>query len=822
MAVNLLSVEETNKIDVLTDRVQMRKDACNRAKRVILFQRARSITKSWKETEADPNRIRWAKAFAQVMEDSAIIIRDGELIVGCETREVSGAEIVPEVNPYDVLENLDTKTHRTMSEVMMASVDPDEAGMREVANFWIGRSVKDIVFRAYENKMGEKHTEYLEGRNGKVGVLPDVNGTVYKTQTIFAPHILSIGLGGIINKARAAKEKTLRESQAIPNFYNGIYHKTVIHDAMVITCEAIIKYAHKHAALARSLADKEDDPVRQQELLEIAECCQWVPENPPRTFREALQFYWFIHLALRKEAPYHSGPCPARIDQWLYPYFQKDLKEGRLTRQGAAELLGLLWVKLNELQMMSGSYFEKEAAGSLLQQITLGGIKADGTDATNDLSYLILEVAHQIKMPQPGIYVRWHNGIDQDFMVKAIETNRDTRGGIPAFLNDRIAIRNFLAAGVAYEDAVEWCAAGCLSYVIPHCNLASKISSYIIIPKVFEIALNNGVDPRTGIQTGPQTGDVTKFTSIEQVYEAFWKQYDYFATIATQDYTVGYNAKVEHLGTPVTALIIEDCLKRGLDVYEGGERYPALGNNIGMRGCLDVADSLAAIKKLVFDDKKITMERLMAALKANWEGYEDVHQLCLQAPKYGNDDDYADEIFNYVSLKCNELIMDKPNPCNGRKWRVSRPALTGHYPAGEVTGALPNGRKAGTPLYDAGLSPMVGADMNGPTALIRSATKVDHMIPEQDSLVLNMKISPSVLQTQSSINKMLSLLKTFFDRGGWHVQFNITSREDLLDAREHPEKWKHLIVRVAGYSAYFVDLPPAVQNEIIDRTEHGL
>lgn len=354
MAINFLSIEETNKIHVLTDRVQKRKAACNSAQRVILFQRARSITRSWKETEADPNRIRWAKAFAQVLEDSAIIIREGELIVGCETKEICGAEIVPEVNPYDVLENLDSKVHRTMSEVMMASVDPDEAGMREVANFWAGRSVKDIVYRAYENKMGEKYTEYLEGRNGKVGVLPDVSGVVYKTQTIFAPHILKDGLGGIIQKARAAKEKTLRESQAVPNNYTAIYHKTVIHDAMVITCQAIIKYAHKHAALALSLAEKENDPTRKQELLEIAESCQWVPENPPRTFREALQFYWFIHMALRKEAPYHSGPCPARIDQWTYPYYQKDLQEGRLTRQQAAELLGMMWVKLNELQMMSG------------------------------------------------------------------------------------------------------------------------------------------------------------------------------------------------------------------------------------------------------------------------------------------------------------------------------------------------------------------------------------------------------------------------------------------------------------------------------------
>jgi pyruvate formate-lyase/glycerol dehydratase family glycyl radical enzyme len=809
MAINTLAISETCKVNVLTERVKKRKSICDNAPREILFQRARSITSSWKETEGEPNRIKWAKAFARVLEESAIIIRDGELIVGSETKAVRGAEIVPECNPYDV------------REVMEASIDPDIEGIKEVAKYWVGKSVNDIVYKAYRNKMGDSYTDLIDGRKGKVGVLPDVNGTVFKTQTIFSPKMMKDGLRGVILKAREEKEKTLNASQFVPNSLNAIYHKTVILDAMIITCESLIKYAKKHADLARSMAEKESDPQIKNELKEIAECCDWVPEKPPRSFREAMQFYWFIHLGLRKEAPYHSGPCPARMDQWLYPYYQKDLKEGKLTRQEAAELLGLMWVKLNEMQMVSGSYFEKEAAGSLLQQVTLGGTTTDGLDATNELSYLILEVAQQIKMPQPGIYVRWHNGIDYNFMVKAIETNRDTRGGIPAFLNDRIAIRNFIASGVKYEDAVEWSAAGCLSYVISHCNLASKIVVYINIPKVLEIALNNGVDPRTEIQAGPQTGDVTKFTSIDQIYNAFWKQYDYFVEVAVKNYWVGYSAKIEHIGTPLTSIIIEDCLTRGLDVYEGGERYPELSNNFGQRGCVDVADAFSAIKKLVFDDKNISMARLMQALKANWVGYEDVHQLCLQAPKYGNDDDYADSIFNNVSLKCNEIILNKPNPCTGTPWRVARPALTGHYPAGEVTGALPNGRMAKAPLYDAGLSAMVGADINGPTALIKSATKVDHIGPKMDSLVLNMKISLSVVQDRQSIERVLSLLKIFFDRGGWHIQFNITSREDLLEAKAHPEQWKHLIVRVAGYSAYFVDLPPAVQNEIIDRTEHS-
>jgi pyruvate formate-lyase/glycerol dehydratase family glycyl radical enzyme len=822
MVISAVAAKETSKINVLTDRVLKRKQECINSPRQILFQRAKSLTASWKETEADPNRLRWAKAFARVLEDSPVIIRDGELIVGVETKAVRGAEIVPECNPYDVLEQLDSRNARTMSEVMAATIDPDEAGIREIASYWTGRSVNDIVYKAYQQKMGDAYTDLMDGRKGKVAVLPDVNGTVYKTQTIFASHIMEDGLGGIIKKAKAEKQKTIQKSQFVPNDYTAIFHKLVILDAMIITCEALIKFARKHADLARKMAKTEKDPVRKHELEQIAETCTWVPENPPRTFREALQFYWFIHIGLRKEAPYHSGPCPGRMDQWLYPYYEKEIREGTLTRQEAAELIGLVWVKLNEMQMVSGSYFEKEAAGSLLQQVTLGGTTVDGKDATNDVSFLILEVAQQVKMPQPGIYIRCHNGMDHDFMVKAIEVNRETRGGIPAFLNDRIAIRNFLATGYAYEDAVDWSAAGCLSYVVSHCNLASKIAAYIIVPKVLEIALNGGVDPRTGLKCGPDTGDVTKFTSIEQLYDAFWKQYDYFVEKGATEYWVGYSCKVEHVGTPLTSVLIKDCLERGLDVYEGGERYPEMGVCFGQRGCVDTADAFATIKKLVFDEKKITMTQLMNALKANWEGYEDIHQMCLKAPKYGNDDDYVDDIFNYISLKCNEIILQKPNPATGRPWRVSRPALTGHYPAGEVTGALPNGRLAKTPLYDAGLSPMVGADTNGPTALIKSATKVDQIPWNMDSMVLNMKLTPSLLQTAPSIEKLLALLKTFFDRGGWHIQFNITSRADLLEAKKHPEQWKHLIVRVAGYSAYFVDLPPKVQDEIIARTEHSL
>ena len=631
MAVDTLLINEVSRVNVLTERVKRRKKECDNAPREILFQRARSLTSSFKETAAEPNRIRWGKAFVRVMEESAIVIREDELIVGSETRALRGAEIVPESNPYDVLEAMDKKVYRTMSEVMMATMDPDVEGIKEVARFWVGKSVMDIVRQALQREVGDNYYQLMEGKDN-VGVLPDPNGTVYKTQTIFNPKIIQEGLGGIIQRARAEREKAVAEGQYVPNSHTAIYHKTVILDVIIMACEAVIKYAQKHAELAREMAKAEKNPDRRKELEEIAACCEWVPENPPRSFREALQFYWFIHLGLRKETPYHSGPCPARMDQWLYPYYKQDLEAGRISRQEAGELLGLVWIKFNEMQNVSGSYFEKEAAGSLLQQITLGGMTIDGEDATNELSGLILEVARQIQMPQPGIYIRWHNGIDYEFMVKAIETNRETRGGIPAFLNDRIGTRNFIASGVKYEDAVEWSAAGCLSYVVSHCNLSSKIVAQINIAKVLELALNNGRDPRTGIQAGIETGEASGFKTIEEVYEAFWRQYEYFIDLVIQHYWVGYAAKIEHLGTPFTSVIIEDCLTRGLDVYEGGERYPELGVNFGQRGCVDAADALAAIKKLVYDEQQVSMSELMEALKANWEGYEEMHQLCLHAP----------------------------------------------------------------------------------------------------------------------------------------------------------------------------------------------
>ncbi|MDD5701629.1 MAG: pyruvate formate lyase family protein [Dehalococcoidales bacterium] len=820
MAISIETMKGINSTIVFTDRVKKRHLECEGAPLWISGRRGRSFTESWKTSEAEPLNVRWALAIARVLDESSIVIRDGELIVGSETKYVRGAEVVPEQNPHDILKSLEQKQVRTMSEVMSASIEPEEeVAMREAAQYWMGKSIRD---RVETSRMRQNGKQYLDLIDNGVRVMTDSVGAVGKNQGNFNPRIIREGLQPTIDRAKQEKAKVMQSWCTFPRDSFARYHKIAVLDSIIIVCEAIIRFARRHAELARQMAETEKDQVRKQELLEIAERCEWVPANPARTFAEALQSFWFCSLGQKKESPFPSGSCPGRMDEWLYPLFKKDIESGKLNYQQAAETLGCMWVKFNEAQSFHGFYFAKEAAGSLLQQITIGGTDKDGKDATNDVSYLILEVSRQMAIPQPGLYVRWHNTIDHNFMIKAVETNRDTGGGVPAFINDQAGTRNFLGLGVPLEDAGEWTAAGCLSYCLSKVNTVVRMPLYINIPKVFEIALNNGYDPRTGIKAGRQTGEAVKFTSIDQLENAFWEQFSYFIDKGLNDLYIGFLAKGDFLCAPVSTAYLEDSIKTGKDAMEEGGRYPQLNLCIGQRGFVDVANSLAAIRKVVFEDKKVTMSRLLEALKADWVGYDDVLKLCMQAPKYGNDDDYVDEIHDRLSLKSGEIIAAKKDPVNGLTWKVARPALTGHYYLGEVVGALPNGRQAGTPLYDAALSPGAGTDVNGPTSAIKSATKVNHFKPDMDSLVMNMKFSSTILKDRSSIEQFISMMRTFFNRGGWHIQFNILNKDDLIQAKAHPEQWKHLIVRVAGYSAYFVELPPAIQDEIIARTEHSL
>lgn len=816
MTIPIEAIQEINDVNVLTDRVKTRDSECVGAPLWISSKRGRAFTDSWKKSGAESLDIRWALAIANCLDESDIIIRDGEIIVGSETKYVRGAEITPDQNPHDIIQQLENETLVTMSEVMHANFEEDEAkGALEAARYWAGQSALDIVVRQRE-RHNDPEFWNLMGEGARV--FTDTVGVSGKNQAIFNPTVLEIGLNGIIERAKKEKEKVNSNWHTFPPNAKEVYHKVAVLEAIIIVCEGAIRYAKRHADKARELAAKESDPTRKQELLEIAERCERVPANPAETFEDALQAFWFCSLTFKKESPFPAGSCPGMMDRWLNPFLLKDIESGRINWQKAAETLGCMWVKFNELQSFHGFFFSKEGAGSLLQQITLGGLYPDGSDATCEASYLIMETSRQMKTPQPGIYVRWHETIDNNFMMKCAETNRDTGGGIPAFLNDQAAIRNYLGIGVKYEDAFEWNAAGCLSYALGRFNSVSRMPVYLNIPKILEVTLYNGKDPLTGFQVGPETGELAKFSSYEELEEAFWTQYHYFVKKGINEMYPAFVAKNELLRAPFATALLEDNWKMGKDAMESG-RYPQLMTCLGHRGWVDTANALVAVDQLVFREKKVTADKLLEAMRANWKGYEDIQKMCIKAPKFGNDNDYVDDIFNRLSIKSGDFIDQWRQP-GGAVWKVSRPALTGHYYYGEKVGALPDGREIGTPLYDAGLSPGPGQDVNGPTATVLSATKATHFRPNMDSLVMNSKFSHTALQDRDALEKFISLIRTFFHRGGWHIQFNILNKQDLLTAKEKPEEWKNLIVRVAGYSAYFVELPPPVQDEIIDRTEH--
>jgi pyruvate formate-lyase/glycerol dehydratase family glycyl radical enzyme len=817
------ATRDIDTVNALTKRVEKLKQEVEGAKSYASSQTSRSFTTSWKETEGQPLDLRRAKSYARILKDTPIIIRDGELIVGSISKYIRASAPVPTVEPALFLKKLENRRLKRMrSATDPSEIEPEEERiLREDALFWDKYLPReDYLVEEMRRQLGEGYFELLRDR-ARVFDLPAPQRELM-LRNAPAPtlnlRILRDGLNSVIARARAEQKNMSSQSPHVPA--EG-YHKHILLDSMIIACEAVIEFAKKHAELARKLASEESDPLRKRELEEIALRCDWVPANSPRSFAEALQSLQFLLIGLLKD-PSGDITSLGRLDLYLYPYYKKDLSEGIITRQEAAELLGCMLVKVNEADVIIRGNQEDEiaAGGAFLTHITLGGRTKEGKDATNELSYLILDVVQQLKYANPAVYIRYHDGMKKDFLIKALEVNRDLAN--PSFLNDQLGTARFLARGVNIDDAVDWEAVGCLEYEISHVFSNRGFTGDINLAKIFELTLNNGFDPRTGKSLGLQTGDVSKFTRIEQFYEAFEKQFEWFVDIALKAYFVRNSITTMEQGNhPLGSVMIEDCITKGLGPQEGGcERYPGIISvGVGHRGCTDVADSLTAIKKLVFEDKKMTMVELMDALKNNWEGKSNVYQACLRSPKYGNDDDYADEMFNYLSLKIQEIILKKRDPITGRQVRSSRLAGPAHVPNGEVVGALPNGRKAWSPLNDAALSPMPGADVKGPTAVINSATKANHSW-EEWCITLNMKFSRPLLSTQQKLDNLLSLIKTFFDRGGWHIQFNILNADDLIDAKKHPEKWRNLIVRIAGYSAFFVDLAPNLQDEIIARTMH--
>jgi len=808
-----INCAEVDSVNCQTDRVNKLIEMLRNAEEHICCERSRIVTESWKETEGEPLDIRRAKLFRDVMRKNPIAIWDNELIVGSQSKYFFGASPYVDYNPAVAVENLRETGGTGGSSVKDAQITEEERrSLEEDVKYWQGRSTGDAVGQLEKTKFPWLRDWEESGlvNAGTTGNPPAVRSVDYGK-------VINIGLEGIIEEAK----EELKSLEYYDHPADDL-KKEIFLQAVIIALEGAIEYAGRYAALAKEMAEKEQDPVRKKELERIAGVCSHVPAKPARNFYEAVQCFWLIHLCVNLETSF-LAETPSRMDQYLYPLYYKDvIAEGTLSRQEAAELLSCLMVKFNQFTCVKMSYDKKNIPGTHLQDVTICGVDRDGRDASNELSYLMLEVLGQTNLPQPPIYVRYHNKINREVWMKALEINVRRGDGNPAFLNDETRIFSLVDHGIPLHDAREWAAAGCAGSIVPAVAIhgGSMGINYVNLAKIFEYVLNDGRDPKTGKQIGLHTGDARKFTSIDQFIDAFKQQFDYLIPILARMARLTAHVDVSNYHIPFCSALVGDCIKKGKDAREGGARYPQFLYHVSDRGLQDTVDSMIAIKKLVFEDKKLSMDEVLDAVEANFEGKEAVRSMLLNAPKYGNDDDYVDELFGDLSIWLQNRIAQEINPFGSKLWS-GRSGAVAHVSFGKETGALPNGRKAWTPLADGFLSPSQGADLKGPTAVFNSASKVNH-VENSTGALMNMKFDRRLFKDAKKLPILSSMIESFFQRGGFHIQINFLEPETLKKAQEDPEKYSNLMVRVAGYSAFFVDLPRQVQDEILARTNQAI
>jgi formate C-acetyltransferase len=586
--------------------------------------------------------------------------------------------------------------------------------------------------------------------------------------------------------------------------------------AMQICADGLIAFAGRHAAQARELAVRENDPVRRSELERIAEICTRVPAHAPRDFWEALQAYWFVHLGVTIELNTWDSFDPGRLDQHLRLFYEKGLADGTLTRERAEELLQCFWIKFNNQPAPPkvGVTAEESATYTDFAQINTGGLRPDGADGVNEVTYLILDVVDEMRLLQPSASIQVSKKSPDPFVRRAAQIIR-TGFGQPSVFNADLIVQELVRQGKSIVDARNGGSSGCVE-VGAFGKENYNLTGYFNMPKVFEIALNAGLDPRTGKRIGPDTGDPRRFTSFEELLQAYRAQLHYFVDVKVRGNNVIERLYAAYMPAPFLSLLIDDCIVTGRDYHDGGARYNT--SYIQGVGLGTLTDAATAVRHHVFDRKTTSMEDLLAALADDFQGNEPLRQLLLQkTPKYGNDDDYADEVMVRLFNLYFEAVDGRSNT-KGGEYHINLLPTTVHVYFGSVIGATPDGRRAGRPVSE-GISPVQGADRCGPTAVLRSASKMDHV--RTGGTLLNQKFTPQLLATNEGLEKLVQLIRTYFKLDGHHVQFNVVDAATLRAAQENPQEYRGLIVRVAGYSDYFCDLTRSLQDEIILRTEHG-
>ena len=811
--------------------------------------RGKLVTESYKMTENLPIIRRRSHAFAHILKSIPIVIRENELIVGSATVAPRGCQVFPEYSYEWLLSELDTVSTRTADPFYISEKTKEE--LREIYPWWQGKTTSDLAKANMSKEAYEafvEHSIFTPGNyfyNGIGHVCVDYG------------KVLKIGYRGIIAEAEAALNKLDVSDSDYVSRSNFLY-------AVIESCEAVIEYARRYSALARDLAAKEANGERKRELEAISKNCVRVPEFGATSFYEACQSFWFIQLLLQVESSGHSI-SPGRFDQYMYPYYKKDLDAGKITRERAQELLDCIWVKFNDINKVRDAASADGFAGyGMFQNLIVGGQDIHGMDATNDLSYMCIEAAMHVPLPQPSISIRVWNGSPEDLLIKAAALTR-LGTGLPAYYNDEIIIPSIMARGLTLEDARDYCIIGCVEPQKAGKTDGWHDAAFFNMCRPMELVFSNGYDK--GKKIGPDTGDVNQMKTFEELYNAYKTQQSYMIKLLVNANNAIDMAHAVRCPLPFQSCMVEDCIGRGKSLQEGGAIYNFTGPQ-GF-GIANNTDGLIAIKKLVFEEGRFTLGELKEATRANF-GYgvhgaaaerltteiatelvsqglsvnEDVirtiydevtNQTSLspeqksrykeikrlideEAPKYGNDIYDVDMFARDVANTYTKEVEKYKNP-RGGVFQAGLYPVSANVPLGASTGATPDGRLAYTPLAD-GIGPASGRDKKGPTATANSVAKLEQSVASNGTL-LNQKFHPSALAGMSGLSKFVALIRSYFDQKGMHVQFNVVTKETLLDAQNNPEKYKTLVVRVAGYSALFTTLSRSLQDDIINRTEQG-
>ena len=802
--------------------------------------RAVLLTESYMQTEGEPMVTRRAKAFKNILENIPITIRPYELVVGSATKRPRSCQVFPEFS-YEWLEaEFDTVEKRSADPFYIS--EETKNTLRGVYKYWKGKTTSELAtsLMADETKLAMEHNVFTPGNYFYNGV-----GHV----TVQYDKVLAIGFRGIIDEVKAER--------ASMNFGDADYTtKSAMLDAVIMSCEAVITYAKRYAELAEKMARSESDDTRRAELMKIAENCRRVPEFGARGFYEACQSFWFVQMLLQVESSGHSI-SPGRFDQYMYPYYKADLDSGKITKDFAQELMDCIWIKLNDINKCRDAASAEGFAGySMFQNLIAGGQTPEGEDATNDLSFMCIEATMHVLLPAPSFSVRIWNRTPHEFLIRAAELTR-TGVGLPAYYNDEVIIPSLMSRGLTLEDARDYNIIGCVEPQKAGKTWGWHDAAFFNMLKPMELVFGNG--KLDGVDVGVKTGDVAGFRSFDEFFEAYKAQMEYTVSLMVNADNAIDVAHAERCPLPFLASMVDDCVKRGKTPEQGGAVYNFTGPQ-GF-GIANVADAMYAIKKLVFEEKKFTLAELKEAMEHNFgkgganaeeltekvarelakngisvnekivaeiyeavknkgadPKYDAIRDMILAQDAYGNDLDGVDAMAREAAYTYTKPLLKYKNP-RGGIFHAGLYPVSANVPLGAQTGATPDGRYAYTPVAD-GVSPTAGRDVNGPTASANSVSKLDHGIASNGTL-FNMKFHPSALAGDTGLENFAALVETYFEMKGSHMQFNVVSRETLLDAQKNPEKYKSLVVRVAGYSALFTTLSKSLQDDIINRTEQA-